>query len=251
MKATSNVMGSLPSVLIQTYGIHASLPALFCLTGRREISLPHFWNPGSEDVASTESTPEITGDISQSRPVQFSLAPSAFASHLLSPYPSRPAARRPTVALERRSAYFPGPANQTRPLKQRRNYHISLSFSTSPPLRRVPPVCESQSVSRSSLPARQACCASHYPRQRVPSLSARSIPRSDITPGQSGPIGGGVPPALPCVRACARMHAQHGSSSRLLQDPPGYPPPWRSRDRECRSASNLPVSCISCISRTS
>lgn len=131
MKASSNVMGSLPSVLTQTYGIHSSLPAFFCLTGRREISLPHFWNPGSEDVASTESTPEITGDISQSRPVQFSLAPSAFASHLLSPYPSRPAARRPTVALERRSAYFPGPANQTRPPKHRRNYNISLFFNLS------------------------------------------------------------------------------------------------------------------------
>lgn len=223
MKATSNVMGSPPSVLTQTYGTHASLPAIFCFTARREISLPHFWNPGSEDVASTESTPEITGDISQSRPVQFSLAPSAFASHLLSPNPSRPAARRPTVALERRSAYFPGPANQTRPPKHRRNYHISLFFSTSPSLRRVPPppVCESQSVNRSSQPARQACCASHYPRRRVPSLSACQPVRfhgPTSLPGNQAPSAVGFP--QPC-RACVRAHA---CTPRLLQAPPG--PSW-------------------------
>lgn len=57
----------------------------------------------------------------------------------------------------------------------------------------------------------------------------------------------------PChaVRACARMHAGARlplrAPSKTLRDPL----PWRSSDRECRSASNLPVSCISCISCTS
>lgn len=208
-------MGSPPSVLILTYGIHSSLPAFFCSTARREISLPHFWNPGSEDVARTESTPEITGDISQSRPVQSSLAPSAFASHLPSPYPSRSTGRSPNCRAGKEVSLFPRPRQSNPPGQTTPKLPPLSLFLTSPSPRRVPTVCVSQS---SVQPASQpACCASHYPRQRVPSLSARSIPRSDITPGQSGPIGGGVPPALPCVRARACMHG----SSRLLQDPPG------------------------------
>lgn len=159
-------------------------------------------------------------------------------------YPSRSPARRPTGALKRRSAYFPGPANQTCPLKHRRNYHLSLFCSLLPYC--VGPKLASPHPVKSVSPASQTYL-SHFPPTKGPqpvSPSARWIPRSDITPGQSGPISGGFP--QPC-RASVRAHA---CTARLLQDPPD-PLPWRSRDRECRSASNLPVSCISCISCTS
>lgn len=238
-------MGSPPSVLILTYGIHSFSASILLLTARQEISLPYFWNPGSEDVASTESTPEITGDISQSRPVQSSLAPSAFASHLPSPYPSRSTAGRPTVALERRSAYFPGPANQTRPVKQRRNYHLSL-FSTSPTLRRVPPVCASQQPSQSSQPASRPAVPLIILDKGSPACQPVRFHGPTSLPGNQAPSAVGFP--QPC-RVCVRAHACTAppGSSRTLWDPP----PWRSRDRECRSASNLPVSCISCTSCTS
>lgn len=155
---------------------------------------------------STEGTPEITGDIRQARPVQSSLAPARRASNLPLPYPSHFTARRPAVALERRSAYFPGPANQTCPLKHRRNYHLALSLDPSLPVWAPEPASShSRPVSQSVSPS-----VHRLPRQRVPSLSARWIPRSDITPGQSGPISGGFP--QPC-RACVRAHAcKHGSS---------------------------------------
>lgn len=220
---------------------------LYSLTVQ-EISLPPFWNPGSEEVVSTEGAPEITGDISHFSPVQpsFWRRPSRLASHLLfSPIPLY-SLGRPTVAMKRRSAYFPGPANQTCPLQHRRNYHLSLPVSL------VPSSWDS-SLPPSVQPASQHVSFFFVFDKRVPSLSARSIPRSDITPGQSGPISGwnSPSPAMPCVRACARMQCRSTAPlmapSKTLRDPP----PWRSTDRECRSASNHPVSCTSCISCTS
>lgn len=175
------------------------------LASRRGISLPPFWNPGSEDVVSTEGTPEITGDIRQSRPVQSSLAPPAAPLTSLSPIPLT---LPPVAQLSLwKGGQLISPAPPIKPARPNiaeittSLFHFILLGLCGPP--RLP--VRTQSVGQSVSPS-----VHRFPRQRVPSLSARWIPRSDITPGQSGPISGGFP--QPC-RACVRAHAcKHGSS---------------------------------------
>jgi hypothetical protein len=151
--------------------------------------------------------------------------------------------------VKRRSAYFPGPANQTCPLQHRRNYHLSaclfcsLLFCALGP-QFTSPLPVSQSVCLSVPPASQP--VSHFLRQKDPQpvspldSTVRHHSRS-IRPHRRW-----TSPS-PAVRACVRPHAQHGSSLAPPKTPSGTLYHGAAKI-ECRSASNLPVSCTSCIS---
>lgn len=153
----------------------------------------------------------------------------------------------PNRRSEKEVSLFPQPRQSTCPLKHRRNYHLSL-FLSSPSFLRAPavrqptpvgPACQPASLSLIFLDKGSLAC------QPVGFHGPTSLP------GIQAPSAVGFPqPCRACVRACARMHVHSTAppgSSKTLRDPL----PCRSRDRECRSASNLPVSCISCISCTS
>lgn len=216
------------------------------LASRRGISLPRFWNPGSEDVVSTEGTPEITGDIRQSRPVQSSLAPPAAPLTFLSPIPLT---LPPVAQLSLwKGGQLISPAPPIKPARSNiaeittSLFHFILLGLCGPPslCQSAPSRSVSQLVSPSVHQSISPSLSSTKGPQPVNLLDSTVRHHSRaIRPHQRW-----VPPALPCVRARPCMQA------RLLLDPPD-PQPWRSRDRECRSASNLPVSCISCISCTS
>lgn len=224
-------MASPPSVLNLNPTAVSSLPEFCCWQPVQEISLPPFWNPGSEDLVSTERTPEITGDIRQPRLVW--RRPPRLAWPLTSSLrsPLFPPAGAPNCRCEKEVSLFPRPRQSNRPLQHRRNYHhrrlclcLSLLFT---PLSWVgSPVCTSV-PSQSSPPASPSGPVSHFSStRRVPSLSARL---SSTVRQHSRSIRTHqrwAPPALPCLRACARnacMHAQHGSSLKTPQRPPPGP----------------------------